>query len=264
MDNETSDNSAGLKAQPGWYSASGAPGAPVVILVHGSTLTRASWAPQVAALQDRYRVVCPDLPGHGVLAAQPFRIDTAVEMVREIIKSECGPQERVALVGISLGGHIATLAAARFHRRIAGLVITGASMNFSGLIGLWTALVGRLMARADQQKMRAQAERNIRKKWPHEAAESIIAAGIHPPGAFQSFRELPGIDFRAALTHVEAPVLILNGETDRPNRKGESAFSAAAPNARIAVIQGAGHACSIEQPDRYNAELRAFLETLEW
>ena len=262
MGGEWDDGAGERIAQPGWYDACGPQGARAVVLLHGSTLTRASWKPQTAALQDTYRLIVPDLPGHGALAGQPFRMDTAVEMVREAIERECGPMGSATLVGISLGGHIATLAAARFPRKVDGLVISGATMNFTGLTGAWTALVGRLMGRMNEDKMRAQAEKNIRKKWPAGAAEEIIAAGVYPMGAFQSFGELTGIDFRAALRQVEAPVLILNGGHDRANRRGEKAFCEAAKNARCGVIRGAGHACSIEQPDQYNTELRAFLDTL--
>jgi pimeloyl-ACP methyl ester carboxylesterase len=171
-----------------WYDVCGPEEAPAVILIHGSTLTRASWKPQVDALQADYRLICPDLPAHGTLAALPFHLDTALERLGALFERECGPNGRAVLVGISLGGHIATLLAASHPRQTAGLVISGASMNFSGLTGLWTKTIGLLMGRLNPEKMRAQAERNIRKKWPAESAEAIIAAGIYPMGAFQSFR----------------------------------------------------------------------------
>ena len=51
----------------------------------------------------------------------------------------------VLLVGISLGGHVATLFASRYPQKIAGLVLSGASMNFNRLVGAWTRLVGKIM-----------------------------------------------------------------------------------------------------------------------
>lgn len=257
-------SSAGRFERPDWYEVCGPETAPPVIFLHGSAVTRFSWLAQKPALQDRYRMILPDLPGHGALGRTPFRLDSAVEMVRELIQRESGPYERVVLVGISLGGYVATMAARRFPKKVAGLVITGASMNFAGPVGLWTKLVGSLMLRMNPEKMRAQAEKSIRAQWPVEVSEPIIAAGLYPRGTFQAFRELPGIDFRAMLAEIDAPVLIINGELDKSNRKGEASFAQAAPNARVAVIPGAGHACCIEQPEQYNSELLRFLESLNW
>lgn len=250
--------------RPKWYEVCGPEGAPPVILLHGSTVTRFSWFPQKASLQDRYRLILPDLPGHGTLASTPFQLDSAVEITRELIQREAGRYGRVVLAGLSLGGYVAIMAAKRFPKKIAGLVISGASMNFTGPVGWWTKLVGSLMLRMDEQKMRVQAEKSMRNKWPKEFSEPIIAAGVFPRGAFQAFRVMPGIDFRAMLSEINAPVLILNGELDKSNRKGEASFAKAAPNARVAVIPGAGHACSIEQPEKFNAELLRFLESVDW
>lgn len=254
------DPSAGLNST--WYDVIGPSGAPAVLMVHGSTVTRCSWLPQIDALSQTYRLIIPDLPGHGALHHTPFRMEAALETLCKAVEIEAA-HSRVAVVGVSLGGHVATLFASRYPAKVSGLVLSGASMNFSGLTGLWMRFSAFLLTKVfKEERMRSQGEQNIRRKWPKETAEAIIAAGIFPNGAAQSFVELPRYDFRAALSGINAPVLILNGERDKPNRKGEAAFAAAAPNARLAVIPGAGHACNIEQPDLYNQQVLAFLGSL--
>ena len=89
-------------------------------------------------------------------------------------------------------------------------------------------------------------------------------ATAYPVGASQSFLELSQYDFCHQLAQVQAPVLILNGEFDRPNRKGESKFAAAAANARVEIIQGARHACNLENPEAYTASLRRFADAIVW
>jgi pimeloyl-ACP methyl ester carboxylesterase len=66
------------------------------------------------------------------------------------------------------------------------------------------------------------------------------------------------------LVEVDRPVLIMNGELDRPNRKGEKDFASAAHDARVQVIPGAGHACNVEQPEIYTHYLREFAMSLDW
>jgi len=89
-----------------------------------------------------------------------------------------------------------------------------------------------------------------------------MKAGLYPAGAFQSFRELPGDDFKTLLHKVHAPLLILNGELDRPNRKQEQEFAAVAKEAQIKIINGAGHACAIEKPGAFNQALFAFAKQI--
>ena len=249
-------------SKPSWYDVIGPSNAPPVLLVHGSTVTRRSWLPQLDALSTAYRLIIPDLPGHGALRDTPFRMEAAVETLCKAVEIEA-PDRRVAVIGVSLGGHVAELFASHYPEKINALVISGASMNFKGITGLWVRFSAFLITKVfKEERMRIQGEQNIRRKWPTETAEAVIADGVFPAGAAQSFLELPKYDFRAALSGVAAPILILNGELDKPNRKGEAAFAAAAPNARVSVIPGAGHACSIERPEIYNQQVLNFLNEL--
>jgi hypothetical protein len=95
-------------------------------------------------------------------------------------------------------------------------------------------------------------------------AEAQIAAGVFPRGATQSFLLVSKYNYRELIRRVSAPVLILNGEHDRQNRKGEQAFAAAAPDARVESVPGAGHACNVEASQAYNQRLLAFAEEIGW
>ena len=73
------------------FVVAGLEAAPAIVFVHGTRLTRASWAVQIAALNDTYRVIAMDLPGHGSLADRPFTLaDAADELARVIEVAEDG------------------------------------------------------------------------------------------------------------------------------------------------------------------------------
>ncbi len=238
-------------------------GAKRILLVHGSVVTRAMWQPQIERLADEYRLIAPDLPGHGALTATRFRLDTAIETVSRALDQET--PGRALIVGSSLGGHVATAFAHRYPEQVAGLVISGSSMNFDGVVGLWVKVAGLLMLKLfSEKRLTDQSAKSLRKKLPASVAEPVITTGLYPRGAAESFLELPGHDFRAMLSAIRVPILILNGENDRPNRRSEAAFAASAPNARIQTIPGAGHACSMEQPETFTAAVREFAESLDW
>jgi 3-oxoadipate enol-lactonase len=64
----------------------------------------------------------------------------------------------------------------------------------------------------------------------------------------------------ARLGAISCPTLVIVGEDDRntPPAMAEE-IARAIPNARVERIAGAGHLSNVEQPDRFNAALRAFL-----
>jgi pimeloyl-ACP methyl ester carboxylesterase len=100
---------------------------------------------------------------------------------------------------------------------------------------------------------------------PYEFADFI---GAHAEGGRsslgQSFAEKAGRGFAAVLSRYPGPSLILNGERDRTSRKGETLFLAAQKDGHARVVPGAGHACSIDQPEIYNQAIREFAESIGW
>ena len=79
------------------YWTGGAVGGPMVVLLHGATLDHRAWAPQVEALQDRFRLVIPDLRAHGESTGS-FDFEAAVRDVFALL--DALPVGRVVLVGV--------------------------------------------------------------------------------------------------------------------------------------------------------------------
>lgn len=100
----------------------GGDGRPVVAL-HGVTSTHRDWAPFAEHVGDALRVIAPDLRGRGGSSdiRGPWGMATHVDDVVAIL-DELG-LERAVLVGHSMGGFVAVLAAIRHPERVAGLVL---------------------------------------------------------------------------------------------------------------------------------------------
>jgi pimeloyl-ACP methyl ester carboxylesterase len=99
-----------------------------VVLIHGHPFDRTLWAPQVAALRGRFRVLAPDLRGFGGSPVTPGCVlmrELAADI--EELLAALGIT-RAAAVGFSMGGLVAMeLAAAAPERYWAlGLVATTA------------------------------------------------------------------------------------------------------------------------------------------
>lgn len=89
-----------------------------IMLVHAFGSSSRAWAPQRAALHNRYRVVTPDLPGHGATPG-PFTLSRAVRTV--VAAAEAQP---ACLVGISGGAVVALLACLDHPTAVSGLVLS--------------------------------------------------------------------------------------------------------------------------------------------
>ena len=67
-------------------------------------------------------------------------------------------------------------------------------------------------------------------------------------------------DLRDVLPQIEVPTLLLYGDADeRAPRDAAVELSAAIPNSLLVWLEHVGHQINMEDPERFNAELRRFL-----
>jgi 3-oxoadipate enol-lactonase len=110
----------------------GPPGAPVVALLHGWTVTAdVTWFRTYAALGERYRVLAFDLRGHGqgIRSRSPFRLEDCADDVAALAALYDIP--RLVPVGYSMGGPVAMLVWQRHRALVEGLVLCSTARAFS-------------------------------------------------------------------------------------------------------------------------------------
>lgn len=241
---------------------SGPADAPTIVFVHGAVFQRSMWAPQREALTDEYQVVTFDLPGHGDRTDRDFDMNEALDVLGDVFEVQAdGP---AVLVGLSLGGYVATAYAYHYPEDVAGLVLSGSSANPVGMLDPLARAVGgltRLMTRSDriEGKIEDLAARWVRRRdIPPAQQEEIIDAGFAPRQFGVAGPYLAGTDFRAAFAEYEGPSLILNGEGDLLNRLGQGDHADAGAQARVEVIQDSGHTCNLGRPRTYTDAIRRF------
>lgn len=225
-----------------------------LVLLHGFTHTGASWARMAAALPERYRPVAPDLRGHGSAgAARPVSLEAVLGDLGALAA------ERFTLAGYSMGGRIALHAALAMPERVTRLVLIGASP------GLATASERAERAAADEQlagELEAATIEAFARRWaqtPVLALPEEVAAEVHadrlrsaPAGLAAALRglgtgALPSLWDR--LGELPMPVTLVAGERDVKFRAIASDMAARLPQARMAIVPGAGHAVHLEAPE---------------
>ncbi|MEA2518222.1 MAG: hypothetical protein QOF49_302 [Chloroflexota bacterium] len=230
---------------------------PTIVFLHGTRLTGASWATQVAVLGDRFHCLAPDLPGHGDAQAVAFSVDGAADRIAALIEREAHGG-RAIVVGLSLGGYVAMALAARRPDLVAGLAISGATadpvgvreLGYRGLAAVFRIVPERFLDRVNLWFFGW--------RFPADVSGPIVADGFSFRGGAAAIHVLVGQRFKARLAAYPGPSLLVNGEYDFFFRPTERSFAAVAADPRRALIRGAGHLANLDRPEAFSAAIRRF------
>jgi 3-oxoadipate enol-lactonase len=252
------------------YTVTGPAEAPVVLLLHGLGSSGDDWAPQVAALADRYRVLAVDLPGHHRSprargTASIPRMAAAVGALLDRLAIE-----RVHVVGLSLGGCVALALALSTPERVRSLVVVNAFARVRPA-GIRGALRGaRRLVLAMVAPMRWVAASVAREAFPdaehtalREAATARLAANARR-SYLTCLGALLRFDVRGRLGEIRCPTLIVAGARDTTvPLAAKELLARAIPDARLQVIGDSGHVTHIDRPEAFNRLLLEHLAAVE-
>lgn len=230
--------------------------AAAIVFLHAASYTRKMWLPQSERLKAEFRLLALDLPGHGACAEMPFSFASSVAMVREAM--DYAAIDRAVLVGASLGGCVAMDFGSQHPDRVAGLVLSGCTFDPCALL-CRLVLTGESFVFPRGAHWFADAlARSLRRRYPTDIAEEIIAAGAYWNAAADAVKAMRGVDFRAKLAAYDGPTLIVNGERDWIHRTAEKSFAAAAHDAVVRPIAHASHIASLDEPEAFANAVRLF------
>lgn len=244
----------------------------LVIFLHGLGGSRTAWDAQLATCSSRWRASAWDMPGYGAatpLPDEPLTFRALAEAASTWI-GEMGAQ-RAHVVGISMGAMVAQHLAAWHPERVRSLTLLSSSPKF-GMDGTtverWrTARLAPLDAGWEPVEFAERVLRGI--AGPHlteVAYESQRAAMARVTGAAlrRSIECLVTHDATALLPTIPAPTLVMVGELDQETPLAYSQYLVDhLPNARLAVVPGAGHLLNAEAPEQVNRLLAEHLTAVE-
>jgi 2-succinyl-6-hydroxy-2,4-cyclohexadiene-1-carboxylate synthase len=225
-----------------------------LVLLHGFTHTGASWNGVQVGLGERYASMAPDIRGHGSASrVEPVELAGVRADVAGLAP------DRFGLVGYSMGGRLALHVALAMPERIERLVLIGASP------GIASALEREARRRADEA-LAARLERMSIEEFAVEWARTPVLAGLpeHVLAAVHAdrlrntptglARALRGLGTGALsslwdrLGELRMPVTLVVGERDAKFQLLAEQMQTELPQARVAVVDGAGHAVHLEAP----------------
>jgi pimeloyl-ACP methyl ester carboxylesterase len=237
---------------------------PPIVLLHGPGEYAAKWMRLIPLLVERYRVIAPDLPGHGSSeVAAPIEADRVLAWLSELLERTCPTSP--TLVGQILGGAIAARFAVDRGDRLSKLVLSDAlglapfqpAPQFGSALGQFLAQPSgethdALWRRCafDLDTLRAQ----LGERWKWLKAYNLDRA--HAPGLEAVQRRLmeqfgmPAIE-PSELARIRVPVMLIWGRHDLATPLGVAEAASNRYGWPLHVIENAGDDPPLEQPEAF-------------
>lgn len=243
-------------------------GAPV-LLIHGLGSSTRDWEYQIPELAAHYRVIALDVRGHGRSdkPRERYRIADFADDVVALL-DHLG-LEQVHLVGISMGGMIGFQVGVDHPQRLKSLTIVNSGpevkpktpRDYLEIAKRWTLsrllsldaiakALGKLLFPKPEQ---AELRRKIEERWPQNDKRAYLA----------SLDAIIGWGVRERLSRITCPTLVISADRDYTPVAQKQAYVNELPNARLLVIDDSRHATPLDQPQRFNSSLLAFLSDVE-
>ncbi|MES3004067.1 MAG: alpha/beta hydrolase [Pseudomonadota bacterium] len=271
---------ADVDGVPTRYLTAGAPGAPVLLLIHGLTLTCDIWGRLADLLAPHYHVVAPDMLGHGFtkpsLSAAQVDIGTKAAHLARFVEVATGARA-FDVAGASYGALVACNMYLRGPASVRNLVLHGSASCFNDEAQLLRsvdrahATYAGLLAQSSPEGWRKHLAGSVfdassippeiphmlaltyAQPWIHDYWRETIAA-MSQPAKFRPFRVLDRLEEIRARTLLVwglddpgAPIAVARQALDRM------------PDAGLVSFERCGHFPMFEHPDAVCAAMHKFL-----
>jgi pimeloyl-ACP methyl ester carboxylesterase len=244
---------------------------PPIVLLHPFPANHDLWKPAAQALVTRYRIILPDLRGHGDsgVGEGPATMEKhAADLARVLDHEGIG---RATFAGVSIGGYVLFEFWRKFRPRVEALILC----NTKAQADTSEARAGRLQAAAD-----------VRERGTEPFFESLVPKLIGKTtlstrpdlveGALRMMRKMSAEDVALVqkgmaersdsvetLKGINVPTLIVTGDEDIFTGVSEAELMQRnIPGSRMNVIAKAGHYSPWEQPEEVGKLLRQFLDNV--
>jgi len=228
-------------------------GTPAVICLHGSGADSVVWSYQVSRLSKQFKIIAPDLPGHG--QSEGTALESAEAYARWVDRfARALELDMFFLMGHSFGGAIVQEYARLYPEKLKGIILiaTGTGFKLSRTyreLHVNGADVENLHSTAIPESIRQGYEMLKKVSGPLLHAD-LLAAG--------SFDSSPWI------STVNIPTLVLWGSADFITpRELPQQLASMLPNASFHVIENAGHVLMVEAPEPFNTAVAEFISSCQ-
>lgn len=247
---------------------------PPVVFVHGAGVDLEQWRPQLDALADEYTTVAYDVRGHGRTGGSstaPYSIELFADDLAGLI--EALDLDRPVVCGLSMGGCIAQVHAARHPEAVAGLVLAD---TFTPTILSRSDWLQRRLLRVAIPPIELLGYERVERGlvWLQERFQRGVAGDYDqirrlrergPPMTTAEFTKVlrAVADFETAeidYSRIGVPTLVIYGEDEAGFvRQHAAKLGAEIATVDLVAVPDAGHVSNLDNPAFFTERLRELL-----
>lgn len=248
------------------YALEGPADAPVLMLSNSLLTDYGMWDTQVPAFTRKYRLLRYDSRGHGDTQATPgaYTMDLLVADVVGLL--DALGIRKLHFLGLSMGGMIAQLLAARHGDRLSSVVMCDTACQMPPA-SLWNERIALAQAKGTGAFMQPMTDRwltqGFRGKHPEVVARlGTMIARSSVEGLVGCASAIRDMDHLPILPGIKVPALIVVGEQDvgTPVAAAE-VLHRGIKDSKMVVIKDAAHMPNIEQSETFDSTVLGFLDS---
>ena len=240
-------------------------GEPALVLIHGWSCDSNYWREQVPEFKKKYTIVTVDLAGHG--GTDGARTEWSMARFGQDVATALSavPNQKLILVGHSMGGPVAIEAARLMKNRVIGIIgvdtfkTIGAPVPSKAQID---AILKPFEADFIGHTRTLVAEHFFAKGANPQLANKIAYdMSLSPPKvAIPSWRATLEYDYAGPLADVSVPIVAINSDLGEPTN--EVRIKKVLPKFHAVTLTGDGHFLMMEDPARFNPALETEIQLL--
>jgi 3-oxoadipate enol-lactonase len=247
------------------YALEGQSGAPVLVFSNSLGANQSMWNPQVHEFHKKFQVLRYDTRGHGQSSSTPgpYSIEQLAKDVVALL--DALHLDRVHFCGLSMGGMIGMWLGTNAPERLNKLVLCNTGAKIGTPEG-WNARIEAVRKNGMKSIAPAVVERwftpAFRQKSPATISNILkVIEETNADGYSACCAAVRDADFREQLSSMRAPTLVISGAHDPATPPADGRFlTQHIPGARYVELNTA-HLSNIEDHERFNTELAAFLNS---
>jgi len=246
---------------------------PPLVMLHGWSMSSAVFSEAIEHFSSQFRVLAPDLRGHGQSAAGPgYALDDFVaDLTAWLEQLGIG---RLNLLGWSLGGQVALGLAEKLGGQVERLILNATTPRFAAG-GDWVAGLPVGQVRAMGRNLKRDYRRTMEEffhlqfageELARERLRAIVSFAVResnlpePEVALACLQTLENEDQRAVLPKIASPALVLQGDEDRITVPAAAEYLVSRlPYAQLSQLSGVGHAPFLSRPEETFRQWQDFL-----
>jgi pimeloyl-ACP methyl ester carboxylesterase len=240
-------------------------GEPALVLIHGWSCDSNYWREQVPQFKQKYTIVTVDLAGHG--GTDGARTEWTMARFGQDVATALSavPNQKLILVGHSMGGPVAIEAARLMKSRVIGIIgvdtfkTIGAPVpskpQIDAIIKPFEAdFIGHTRTLVAEHFFAKGANQQLANKIAYDMSLSS------PKVAVPSLRASLEYDYTEPLADVSVPIVAINSDLGEP--VNEARIRKVLPKFHAVTLAGDGHFLMMEDPTRFNPALETEIQQL--